>query len=508
MRSVQKLAAVTLATFFGLHVLNAAAASDNKCVRVVSEQSSGEKASMDPAIQPTNDDAYHLFAVYNRFLDTDDNFNVVPALAQSWQSSADGKTWTFKLQPGVKFHDGKDFGAKDVVYTFRRLIDPATASPAAALLPFLKPDGINVVDPLTVQFTTDSPIAELPLLLTLKFNLIIEDGVTTQQLKTHEYGTGAYIQEKFSVGETQRILRKNPNYWKTGLPKADCIQIDVISEGLAALAAIKSDQEDMLFNVAPSAVPTLKSDSSIKLLTTGAGTSWAFAMEIDKPPFDKLQVRQAMKAAVDRQLMVDTVLLGLGEVGNDNPVPPSWDSAFTHDVPKPDIDKAKKLLAEAGYPNGIDVDLYTSEGAPGMLNVATSFQQMEALAGIRIRLVNTPADSYWDDIWLKKPFFSTQWAIRPPAEGLAVAYTKSAAWNETHWHRDDYDSILAQAKTEFDPAKRADLYKQAQKMLTDEGGTITPVFTHQVVALRSECSGYQPHAQSFRINYETITCKR
>jgi peptide/nickel transport system substrate-binding protein len=346
------------------------------------------------------------------------------------------------------------------------------------------------------------------LLLTLKFNLVIEDGTTTEQLKVRGIGTGPFMQEKFAVGNTERILRKNPNYWKPGLPIADCIHISVITESLAALAAIKSDQVDLLFNVAPTSVGLLKSDPNVKLLSTGAGTSWSMAMEIDKPPFDKLQVRQALKAVVDRQAMVDTVLLGLGEVGNDNPVPPSWDSAFTHDVPKPDIDKAKKLLAEAGYPNGIDVDLNTSEAAPGMLNFTSAFQQMAAPAGIRVHLINNPAESYWDQIWLQRPFFAGQWAIRPPAEGLAVAYTKDAKWNETHWFRDDYDRLLTQAKIAFDPAKRADLYKQAQKMLTDEGGVIIPMFTHQVVAIRKECNGYQPHAQSFRINYENIACVR
>src|SRR5688572_29716879 len=131
------------------------------CVRVIGDEQSGEKMSMDPAFQPTNDDAYHLFGVYNRFLNVDDNLDPVPELATSWDRSADGKQWTFKLQPGVKFHDGRDFGAKDVVYTFRRLIDPATASPAAVLLDFLKPTGIEAVDPLTVRFTMEQPIADL-----------------------------------------------------------------------------------------------------------------------------------------------------------------------------------------------------------------------------------------------------------------------------------------------------------------------------------------------------------
>jgi peptide/nickel transport system substrate-binding protein len=133
---------------------------------------------------------------------------------------------------------------------------------------------------------------------------------------------------------------------------------------------------------------------------------------------------------------------------------------------------------------------------------------MAAPAGIRINLINNPADSYWDQIWLKRPFYASGWSIRPAAEGLAIAYTKDAKWNETHWRRDDYDSLLGQAKAEIDPSKRAGLYKEAQKMLTDEGGIIIPFFQHQVAAIRKECDGYRPRAQNFNVNYDTIACKR
>jgi peptide/nickel transport system substrate-binding protein len=482
--------------------------SAENCVRVVGDEQSGEKMSMDPAFQPTNDDAYHLFGIYNRFLNVDDNLDPVPELATSWDRSADGKQWTFKLQPGVKFHDGRDFGAKDVVHTFRRLIDPATASPAAVLLDFLKPDGIEAVDPLTVRFTMDQPIADLPLLLTLKFNLIVPEGTTTEQLKTTGIGTGPFMQEQFVVGNPERILKKNPNYWRAGLPKADCIHISTLSEATTALAAIKSGQADLLFNVAATSVPALKDDESIHLLQSGAGTSYTFSMQIDTPPFDKPQVRQALKAVIDRQAMVNIVMLGFAEPGNDNPVPPAWGSAYTHDVPQQDIEKAKQLLADAGYPDGIDIDLFTSEGIPGMVKFSEVFQHMAAEAGIRINLINNPADSYWDEIWLKRPFYASGWSIRPPAEGLAVAYTKDAKWNETHWRRDDYDALLNQARTELDPDKRIALYQQAQKMLAEEGGVIVPLFQHQVAAIRANCDGYTTRAQNFNVNYETISCKR
>src|SRR3546814_18682742 len=121
-------------------------------------------------------------------------------------------------------------------------------------------------------------------------------------------------------------------------------------------------------------------------------------------------------------------------------------SDWSSDVCSSDL----KLLAEAGYPDGIDIDLFTAEGIPGMVKFSEVFQQMATPAGIRINLINNPADSYWDQIWLKRPFYASGWSIRPPAEGLAVAYTKDAQWNETHWQRDDYDDLLNRARTELD----------------------------------------------------------
>src|SRR6478672_12544950 len=140
---VSAIALVGAATLAGSPVW--AAAGDN-CVKILGYEWSGEKQSMDPADMHSGDDAYHTFAVYNRLVDIDDNFNVLPELATEWSVSEDGLTWTFKLREGVKFHSGKDFSSADVVYTFKRFFDPALGSGAKAVLEFLDPEGIKAVD--------------------------------------------------------------------------------------------------------------------------------------------------------------------------------------------------------------------------------------------------------------------------------------------------------------------------------------------------------------------------
>src|SRR4051794_10877883 len=170
----------------------------DRCVRVLGYESEGEKQSMDPATLVGTDNAYHLRAVYEPLIDRDNASQPVPVLAQSWESNADATEWTFHLRPGVAFHDGKSFGAADVVYTYQRLLDP-NISPGYATLAFLSADGISAVDDHTVRFKVKSPVVELPLLIATKSALIVPAGAKAEELRLHEDGTGPFVQETFTI---------------------------------------------------------------------------------------------------------------------------------------------------------------------------------------------------------------------------------------------------------------------------------------------------------------------
>jgi peptide/nickel transport system substrate-binding protein len=496
------LAAVTLA---GMTTGSMAAAGD-ECVKILGYEWSGEKQSMDPADMHSGDDGYHIFAVYNRLVDIDDQFNVLPELATEWSVSPDGLTWTFKLREGVTFHSGKAFTSADVVYTFKRLLDEATGSGAKAVLEFMDAEGIAAADDYTVTFTTKTPVVELPVLISNKFTNIVAEGATAEELRLKGDGTGPFMQEQFTPNAPVRILRKNPNYWNAGQPKSECIRITVAQEAVAAVAAMKSGQVDLMLNVDPSVIGSLKDDPNVKLLQTDASNSMTISMWVDTKPFDDPKVREALKLVVDRQAMVDTVLLGFGQVGADNPVPLGNPASYTKEAPAQDIEKAKALLAEAGHPDGLSIDLYTAEGVPGMVRMAQVYAEMAKAAGINVNVIVTPAENYWDDVWLQKPIVTSAWSMRPPGEGLAVAYTQNAKWKETHWERPDYDALLLKANTTVDGAERTKLYQAAGEMLAKEGGLILPMFVHQVLALRSACDGYTPRAQNFNLNFEDLSC--
>jgi peptide/nickel transport system substrate-binding protein len=486
----------------------AMAAAGDKCVKVLGYEWSGEQQSMDPADMHSGDDAYHTFAVYNRLVDVDDNFKVLPELATEWTVSPDGLTWTFKLRDGVKFHSGKDFTSADVVYTFKRMLDEKLGSGARAVLEFLDADGIKAPDAHTVTFTTKKPVVELPVLISNKFTNIVPDGATHEALRLHEDGTGPFMQEEFTPNAPVRILKKNPNYWDAGKPKADCLRITVAQEAVAAVSALKAGQVDLMLNVDPSVISTLKDDPSVTLLETAASNSMTVSFWVDTKPFDNPKVREALKLVVDRQAMIDTVLLGFGEAGADNPVPIGNPNSYVKEAPKQDIEKAKALLAEAGYKDGLKFDLYTAEGVPGMVRMAQVYAEQAKAAGIDINVIVTPAESFWDDVWLKQSAVTSAWSMRPPGEGLAVAYTQSAKWKETHWERPDYDALLLKANTTVDNAERQKLFQQTGELLAKEGGLVLPMFVHQVLALRKGCTGYTPRAQNFNLSFEDLTCSK
>lgn len=491
----------------GLSVLGAGGAAAVECVKVVGTEPGLPNITMDPAFVNTSDDSYQLNAVYNRMVNLDASFQPIPELAKSWSVSDDGLTWTFNLESGVTFHDGKPMTAKDVVFSFRRLLDPEVGSPATSVLGFLDPAGINAVDDLTVTFKTPTVVADLPTVLAIKYGMIVPDGSTKEQLKLKENGTGPFVQDVYSPTETRRVFQRNKNYWRKGFPKSECLELSVITEDVTRLAAIKSGAADLIMQAGAANAAVLAGDPTLKLEKSAPGTYMALSMWVDAPPFDDVRVRQAMKKVIDRQLLVDTLVLGNGVAGNDTPVPPTSPDAFMADIKPQDIEGARKLLAEAGHPDGLTVELNTGEGSPGMVALAQAYQQMAAEAGITVNVINNPADSYWDVTWMKKPFFGSNWSGRPAAEGLPYTFKSDATYNEAHWKSPEFDKLLEQARAEVDPEKRRQLYKDAQKVLSDDGGVIIPYFTSDVAVMRADCEGYVPHPQVPIINYENFVCK-
>jgi peptide/nickel transport system substrate-binding protein len=498
---------VVAATLMAGTIGVAAPATAAECPVLIGPDWSGETLSPDPARLLSISDVYHARMIYEPFVAADSAMQPLPWLAESWEVNPEATEWTFKVRQGVTFHDGSPLTADDVVYTFRRLLDPKTESPGASELGSIKPEAFQAVDPNTVKVKLDTPIVELPSILATKHGMVVKNGASSDDIRFRPNGTGPFSLKELKLGELKTTFTRNDAYWRQGLPKSPCLTVTAITEPLSRVAALKSGEADVVLVVDPATIGTLKEDPNITLTKSPGGSAITMAMFIDVKPFDDPRVRQAMKLVIDRQAIVDTALLGFGTPGNDNPILPNSPDAYRSDIVQRDVEKAKQLLAEAGHPDGISVDLHAADLMPGTMAMVQIYQQMASEAGIKVNIINEPAGEYWDTIWLKQPFAVGNWGMRTTPAALSIAYRKDAAWNETHFRFDEYDALLDKAAMTLDNDARRKLYQEAQKMIAEQGGVIIPMFANIVAATRKGCSGYTPASDHNRPDFTEIACE-
>ena len=392
-----KYGVALVALTIGGFLATAAARADER-VKLVGPDWNSETLSADPAKLLSMADVFHARMVYEPFIAADSAMQPVPWLAESWESNDTATEWTFHVRQGVTFHDGSPLTADDVVFTFRRLLDPEVGSPAASELGAIKPEDIQAVDAATVKFTLASPIVELAAVLASKHGMVVKNGASSDDIQLRPNGTGPFTVAEIKLGQPQTTFLRNDHYWQAGLPKSACLNVSAIFEPLSRVTALKSGDVDIVLIVDPVTISQLKSNPKITLTQAPGGSAITLGMFLDVPPFDDVRVRQAMKLVVDRQVMVDTALLDFGMPGNDNPILPTSPDAYRTDIIQRDVEKAKALLAEAGYPDGITVDLHAADLLAGTMAMVQAYQQMASEAGITVNIINEPVGEYWDNI--------------------------------------------------------------------------------------------------------------
>ncbi len=456
----------------------------------------------DPAFSNTQHDGRLMTAVYEQLTRYDESLQARPWLAESWEPNAKGDVWTFTLRPGVRFHNGDRLTSADVVYSFRRLLDPKTKAPSASLLTFIDPTGIKRVGDRKVRFKLKQAIADFPLALITKSSYITVAGATADDLKGEANGTGAFKLQQFQPGEDPTIFVKNKSYWQAGLPRADVLRLVSIPESAARIAALKRGQVDIIENPPGSEVAGLQGGNT-RVVFQVKGDMELVAMQIDQEPFDDNRVRLAMKYALDRKQMTRLVAQGRGTVVNDIPIASFLQYALPG-APRPhDIERAKALLKQAGYGDGLEVTLSVSDVQARFIEWATAYKAMAASAGIDVKLNVTPADTYWDNVWLKDPLFVSAWIARPTDSMLGLIFPSTASWNETHWKRAEWDAKLAKARRTLDTKQRTALYRSLQKEVVDQGGYLVAYMVSTISAARRNVKGWRQSGTFFE-NFTTI----
>ena len=480
------------------------ARAETKTLRIASGEADSAAATMDPARNLADPDSARIALAYERLVKLDPEFNPVPELAEGWETNDTGDVWTFRLLRGVKFHDGSEMTANDVVFSYRRLVDPDVGSPAASALSMLPMDGIEALDDYTVRFSLTSPVVTFPEVIATRFTYIAKAGQSDEELRLRGIGTGPYKVESFVPGEDPSVFVRHDGYRREGLPKVDRVEMRSIPDDAARIAALRGGQIDINWDLPRVGIEVLEQDPNVEVIRTRSPFVMTMSMWTDTPPFDDVRVRMAMKLVVDREAMVQLVLGGRGQLGNDNPVAPWVRYAIDTPIRQRDVAEARRLLAEAGHADGLDVELYTSDTVFGFVEMATVYQAMAAEAGINVRITQAPADDYWSAIWLQVPFMCSSWSGRPADDALSVAYLSDAQWNETRWKNADFDEAIAAARRTVDEAERTAHYHRAQELLRDDGGAIISMHPDAMAAMRSNISGWSLHPQQFSKDFSEV----
>ncbi|WP_073198063.1 ABC transporter substrate-binding protein [Roseovarius marisflavi] len=407
-------------------------------------------------------------------------------LAMRWEPDETGTIWTFHLRDNVRFHDGSALDADDVVYSLKRVIDPDQGSPARAAVKMI--ETVEALDRLTVRMTLASTFADLPLQLMDPRLRIIPDG-SGESVAQSGIGTGPFRVEKFDP-DGITILTANEEYWE-GPPALARIEVIGVPDAQARLQAFLSGQLDMERGIVPILRRALDRSLRYQLLEIPTGNWMGLIFRTDVPPFDDPRVRLAMRLSVDRNEMLKLALDGGGVVSCDTPVAPNDQYRADMTCPR-DVERARALLAEAGYPDGVDIEVNVSSLDQSWPLMGVTFQDQAADAGIRVKLVNAAADGYWSNVWMKKDAFTTSWGERPADQALNEAFHSTAKWNESHYHNAEFDALLAKARAELDFTKRRALYVAAQEKLRETSGSLIPFHVTQLVVLSNRVTHFDP----------------
>jgi len=424
-------------------------------------------------------------------------------LAESWEATADAKTWTFNLRQGVTFHNGKAFGADDVIASLNLHTAEGAKSAAKPIVSAITE--MKKITDSQIQFTLAAGNADFPFLLS-DYHLLMYPAGQIEEAIANGIGTGLYKVESFDPG-VRAVLSRVGSHYKDG--KAgwfDSIEAIAINDASARMNALMTGQVDSVNRVDFKTEPLMRANPAVTIFEVTGNQHYTFASLTQTPPFDDVHVRQALKYAINRQEMVDKILLGHGRVGNDTPIGPA-NQYFADDLPQLayDPDKAKFHLDKAGL-SSLDINLSASDAAfAGAVDAAQLYQASAKSAGININVVQEPADGYWSNVWLKKPFSAVYWSGRPTEDWMfSTAYEAGVPWNDSQWDDAKFQELLYSGRAELDQDKRRGIYREMQEILSTRGGVIVPMFANFVDAASSKLAHGPDIGNNFQMDGSRI----
>jgi len=464
-----------------------------------------ETAGIDPL---TIFDQGGIVLVYQflEYLVTLDNTNALkPMLALSWTPNNDASVWTFKLRQGVKFNNGQPFEAEDVVKSIDRALNPKGASGAlAALGGILKQGSTVATDTYTVTFNLEKPFADFPYLVCVSsYNTAILPRNYGGDIVKEPVGTGPFMIKPNSYVPKQKIsFVKNPNYWGkdssgTQLPYLDGIDFTMIQDEAAANAQLQAGAIDVEPQTVYQGAQALFADPNLRVdVYPGSGIR-EVAFNVNKSPWQKKELRQAIAYCLDRKAINETLYAGRSNLGYDT----FWQPTVFPGSPTPperaqDYNKAKQLLAAGGMPNGFTATLTTSKYLENPQLVQLIQAQCKP-AGITVKPNIMSPTAYYagsnaNTPWLNAPWSITEWGSRPtPSVYVQAMLLPDSTWNTSHWNNPQFVSSFNSYVATPDAAARTKYATQCSQIQQDETPIILPFYISQLRTQRKNVYGIQ-----------------
>ena len=445
-----------------------------------------EPKSLDPHAVTAVNDFRILMNVYDGLVRyKDGTLETEPALAKSWAISDDGKTYSFKLRDGIKFHDGSPLTADAVKFNFDRMLDDKhpyhDTGPFPLSFFFSAVDSVTAKDKLTVEFKLKDPYAPFLSNLAYPTGLIVSPEAVKKYGKDfgrHPSGTGAY---RFAEWESNSkvVVTRNEDYWD-GAPSLEAAIFRPITDANTRVAEMLSGGIDMMVEVPPDNVATFQSDAAFTVHEQAGPHVWFLILNAKEGPFSDKRVRQAINYAIDKKALVENVLQGTAAIAA-GPTPPAFSWAYNDSLqPYPyDPDKARKLIKESGQ-DGAELTFYVTEGGSGMLDpvpMGAAIQADLAKVGLKVKIEtyewNTFLGKVNPGLEGKADMAEMAWMTNDP-DTLPYLALRTGAWpdkggfNSGYYSNKMVDELLEKARASTDQAERAKLYKQMQEIVQDD----------------------------------------
>ncbi len=441
--------------------------------------------TMDPTTTQTTVGANQNRQIYSCLIDLDNSAQIIPGLAESWTSNKTVDLWQFNLRKGVEFHNGKTLDAADVVYSIERHLAKGSKSPAKSLLSSIK--RLEAKGSSVVEFELTGGNADFLYILSDYHLGVVPEGFTKWDAPI---GTGPFVMKDYDPG-VRSLAERNPNYFRDNRPYVDAAEIICINDWTARLNALQSGEVHIINRVDSRFADRLKQNKDVEVVSSPGRTHYCYVMDTRVAPFSDQNVRLALKYAIDREAILKNIFGGYGRIGNDHSLPDT--DPFFSELPQHNYDpeKAKFHLKQAGL-SSLAIDLSAADGAfAGAVDMALLLQSSAKPAGIDVNVIREPSDGYWDNVWMKKPFYMSWFGGRATADMiLSVPYKSDSPWNDTFWKSEEFDKLLVEARSTLDPAVRKPMYAQMQRLIWETGGYLIPVFADNIDAHSVQVGGF------------------